>query len=393
MDAELQSLYRKDAFAKVPKEQAQGKQLIPLKWVFKHKFNEQGYLTKFKARLCVRGDLQATTQETYAATLAARTFRALMALAAAFNLEMRQYDATNAFINAQLTDEVYCQHPEGYTDHQHVLQLHRALYGLKEAPRLWYLELVKTLTKLQLKPVPGVECLFTDGKLLVFFYVDDIVTLSLPQHIKELQQLKTNLMASYELKALGEPRWFLGIRIDRDRQNQTLWLSQESYIEQLSKRFAVPTGKKHPATPLQPTAALSANQSVEKNQQQIMAYQQRVGSIGYAAMTIRPDVSKAHLKLSEHLTNPTPEHLAAAQHVLEYLYGTKDYALRYSANSLSLTGSVFDSSSDAAFADHSSRRSSQGYLFTLFGAAIDWQATLQRSITKSTTEAELLAAS
>jgi hypothetical protein len=65
---------------------------------------------------------------------------------------------------------------------------------------------VRTLTKLGFTPVLGVECLFTNGKLLVFFYVDDIVTLCLPQHIKELQNLKASLMATYELKALGELR-------------------------------------------------------------------------------------------------------------------------------------------------------------------------------------------
>jgi len=63
--------------------------VIPLKWVFKYKLDEHGYLVKFKARLVVRGDLHTTANETYAATLAARTFRALMALAAAFNLELR----------------------------------------------------------------------------------------------------------------------------------------------------------------------------------------------------------------------------------------------------------------------------------------------------------------
>jgi hypothetical protein len=71
----------------------------------------------------VRGDFQTTANETYAATLAARTFRALMALAAAFNLELRQYDATNAFINTLLDEEIYVQCPEGYTDRDHVLLL------------------------------------------------------------------------------------------------------------------------------------------------------------------------------------------------------------------------------------------------------------------------------
>ena len=393
MGLEYGDLQRRGAFTKVLKAQASNKQVIPLKWVFKYKFDEHGYLVKFKARLCVRGDLQITTQDTYAATLAARTFRALMALAAAFDLELRQYDATNAFINALLDNKVYCQCPDGYADKEHVLLLLRALYGLKEAPRLWYQELVRALTKLGFRAVLGVDCLFTNNKLLVFFYVDDIVVLCLPQYTAELQQFENSLMNTFELRALGELRWFLGIRIIRDRQNQTIWLSQESYVQQLATRFNVDTTKrKYPSTPLT-MSALNSNQSTETNQQKIMAYQQRVGSLGYAAITLRPDIAKAHSKLSEFLTNPSTEHQAAAQHVIEYLYGTKDYALTFSASSLNLTGSVLNGSSDAAFADDVSRRSSQGYLFTLFGGAIDWKATVQRSVAKSTTEAELLSIS
>ena len=55
---------------------------------------------------------------------------------------------------------------------------------------------------------------------------------------------------------------------------------------------------------------------------------------------------------------------------------------------------TFYGASDAAFADHKeTRRSSQGYLFTLFNGLVDWKATLQRSVTRSTTKAELLSLS
>lgn len=56
---------------------------VPVLWVFTYKADTNGYLTKFKARLCVRGDLQESVHDdTYAATLAAKSFRALMAIAA-----------------------------------------------------------------------------------------------------------------------------------------------------------------------------------------------------------------------------------------------------------------------------------------------------------------------
>ena len=87
---ELQDLERKETFRYVPRAKAlsSNKQILPLIWVFRYKFDTDGYLQKFKARLCVRGDLQSTDQDTYAATLAARTLRALMAIAAAFDLEV-----------------------------------------------------------------------------------------------------------------------------------------------------------------------------------------------------------------------------------------------------------------------------------------------------------------
>jgi hypothetical protein len=56
--------------------------------MFKYKFDTNEYVEKFKARLCFRDDLQMTHQDTYAVTLAARTFRALMTIAAAFDLDI-----------------------------------------------------------------------------------------------------------------------------------------------------------------------------------------------------------------------------------------------------------------------------------------------------------------
>ncbi|POS82293.1 hypothetical protein EPUL_005561, partial [Erysiphe pulchra] len=77
---------------------------IPLKWVWTYKFDENGFLRKFKARLCVRGDLQLpSVSKTYAATLAMKNFRAVMAITCAFGLKTRQYDLVNAFCNAELT--------------------------------------------------------------------------------------------------------------------------------------------------------------------------------------------------------------------------------------------------------------------------------------------------
>ena len=61
---------------------------LPVLWMFTYKFDTAGYLTKHKACLCIRGDLQPPIQaETYATTLAAQMFCTLIAITAVFDLE------------------------------------------------------------------------------------------------------------------------------------------------------------------------------------------------------------------------------------------------------------------------------------------------------------------
>jgi len=80
--------------------------LVPLMWVYTNKFDENGFLTNFKARLVARGDLYKTEEETYDATLAAQTYRAIAALIVAFDPETRYYDAIMAFIDAKFKDPI-----------------------------------------------------------------------------------------------------------------------------------------------------------------------------------------------------------------------------------------------------------------------------------------------
>src|SRR5699024_576416 len=138
--------------------------------------NEDGYLVKFKARICVRGDLQEMSfDDTRAATLAAKTFRTLMSITARFDLETHQFDAVNAFLNSKLDETVYVELPDGYKQSGVVLQLNRALYGLRRSPRLWQKEFTKTMKDLGLQPVPEDPCLFTNDNLVVMVFVDDIL--------------------------------------------------------------------------------------------------------------------------------------------------------------------------------------------------------------------------
>jgi hypothetical protein len=384
---EYGDLERRDTFRHVARASATSK-VLPLKWVFIYKFDTDGYLTKFKARICVRGDLQEPNHhDTYAATLAAKTFRSLMAVAAAFDLEIFQFDAVNAFTNSAMEETVYCECPEGFQEAGKCLLLLRALYGLRTSPLLWFKEFSTTLKGFGLERIDEEVCLYQNEWLLVFFYVDDIAALCRKDDLPKFHRFKEDLMAKYEMKFIGNLHWFLGIRVLRDREQRKLWLCQDSYIEKITKSFNLHYNKPVPI-PMSPEDYSTYTEKATP--QQIHLYQRKVGSILYAAIITRPDAAKTASKLAEFLQNPSPRHHAAVDQAISYLYGTRTLAIEFSAEVAD--ANIFACASDAAFADdQATRRSSEGYLFKLFGGAIDWHSTKQKTVTTSSTEAELLA--
>ncbi|KAI1685790.1 Pol protein [Pyrenophora tritici-repentis] len=410
MNVEFDNCWKKGCFAQTPATSSTADaEVLPLMWVYTYKFDQDGYLYKFKARLVVRGDLQAEWGDTYAATLAARVFRGLIALAAAFDLLMFQYDALNAFLNARVNRKLFCYTPEGFAkQYGELLLIRRALYGLKEAPLLWYAELQKTLKKLGLKAVPGVPCLFANNNLIVFFYVDDIVVLVHPSKTSYKEEFEKRLLQIYDLRILGELSWFLGIRVIRDRPSKSIWLIQDSFINKVASKFNLTSDKGYPDFPIKENVLPPSTE--EPNSKRTKIYQQLVGSLAYIATFTRPDVARAHSVLARHLANPGQKHLYAAIHCWRYLIGKRNLALKASGtqnekdlfvipveNADKYTDTVepiFYGASDAAYADEpDTRRSSEGYLFKLYGLSVDWKAAIQKTVTKSTTEAELLALS
>ena len=61
--------------------------------------------------------------------------------------------------------------------------------------------------------VPEAQCLFVSEKLIVFFYVDDIVILNHKDDATAAEHFRLELQKVYDFKSLGECKWFLGIRI------------------------------------------------------------------------------------------------------------------------------------------------------------------------------------
>lgn len=366
---------------------ARNKQVLDCMWVYTYKFDKHGRFQKCKARLVVRGDQQAKSihEETYASTLAGRSFRILMAMAARFDLELIQYDAINAFVNVKIDGDIFMRMPPGHRKPGTILKLQRALYGLRASPLLWQKELTGTLENLGFQKVPHEPCCMTKNGIIIFFYVDDIVLAYQKSQESEVKDLSHQLQTKYQLSGGSPLQWFLGIEIIRDRSRGLIWLSQSAYVDKIAHLVAE-SPHRWPSVPMSGPELLPNKDRASLAS--IRRYQKKIGSILYAAVVTRPDIAFAVSRLARFNTNPSEEHHAAADKVIHYLKRTRSLALQLGG------GDEFLIASDASFADNSiDRKSSQGYVMQLFGGAIGWRANKQDTVTTSTTEAELLALS
>jgi hypothetical protein len=315
-----------------------------------------------------------------------------MAIVAYFGLNAVQMDAISAFTNGIQKEEVYTYLPDGFKVPGKLLLILRALYGLRTSPLIWLNEFSSTLTDLGLVQIPESQCLFTNGRIIVFFYVDDVVIVYHPNHQAEYQQFREALLSRYEFKELGDLKWFLGIRIIRDRTLNKLWLCQDSYIEKVARTFNLTDGP-YFQTPMATEEFLPNPR--QATDQDIHGYQSRIGHTTYATTITRPDAARTSNKLAEFNLNPSETHITAANRLIRYLYDTRFLAIEYSKSGCTLQVTPdFRCSTDAAYADDiPTRKSTEGYIFKLFGGPIDWRSTKQKQVTRSSTEAELMALS
>ena len=120
--------------------------------------------------------------ESYAPVARLEAIRLFLAFAAHKDFTVYQMDVKSAFLNGELSEEVYVDQPpcfEVSLESRMVYKLQKALYGMKQAPRAWYDTLAKYLLNNGFNKGEVDKTLFTlnhDGKLLlVQIYVDDII--------------------------------------------------------------------------------------------------------------------------------------------------------------------------------------------------------------------------
>ena len=391
MNEELASLHANDTWTL--EKQPAGVKPIPVKWVFKIKRDAAGNIERYKARLVAKGFMQREGidfTEVFAPVSKHTTLRTLLALAAADDLELHQLDIKTAFLNGELEETIYMQQPEGYVEGgtDTVCHLKKSLYGLRQAPRAWHTRLKQELELMGFKASdadPGLYIAqYKEGNIYILVYVDDILVAA--KDMAAVASIKERLTSTFDVRDLGEAKYFLGMSLDRNRQEHTLKMSQQRLASELVDKYGLKEGKTK-NVPMSPDIKLIQAEVDKVLDKEVYQYSELVGSLLYLSICTRPEISQAVGVLARYMSRPSMEHWTAAKAVLRYIAGTLDQGITFRQTEAPVEGYC-----DADYAgDLDTRRSTTGFVFILSGGAISWSSKLQPTVAVSTTEAEYMA--
>ena len=375
-----------------------GKKAVSSKWVFTIKYLSNGDIERYKARLVARGFTQTYGDDytdTFAPVAKLHTVRVILSLATNLDWELWQMDVKNAFLQGELAEEVYMRPPPGLDNsitQGKVLRLRKAIYGLKQSPRAWYHKLSSTLKGRGFKRSESDHTLFTlhsaKGIIVVLIYVDDLI---ISGNDKDgIQHTKAFLKTIFDIKDLGELKYFLGIEICRSTDG--LFLSQRKYtLDLLSETGKL--GVKPAKTPLEDgykvkrkgenTAGEEKDPSNEPYDDPLQ-YRRLVGKLIYLTIT-RPDLCFAVNQVSQHMQTPTIYHWKMVERILRYLKGSPGQGIWMGRNgNAEIVGYC-----DADYAgDTRDRKSTTGYCTFIGGNLVTWKSKKQKVVSCSSAESE-----
>ncbi len=261
--------------------------------------------------------------------------------------------------------------------------------------RSWTLRFDEAIKDFGYVKNPEESCVYkkVSGSKITFLvlYVDDILLIG--NDIPSLESTKTWLGECFSMKDLGDATYVLGIRIYRDRQRRLLGLSQGTYIDKMLNRFNMQDSKRG-FLPVSHGVHLSKDMCPktqgERSRMDKIPYASTIGSIMYAMICTRPDVSYALSMTSRYQSDPGEGHWTAVKTILKYLRRTKNMFLIFGGDEELVLRGYTDTSFQT---DRDDLKSQQGYVFCLNGATVCWKSSKQETIADSTAESEYIAAS
>ena len=384
---EIDSLEKNKTWSIVPVPA--DRKVVGSRWVYQTKFNPDGTVNKRKARLVAQGFSQVPGLdfgEVFSPVARLSTVRTVIALSAASKRKMFHIDIKSAYLNAELSEDIFMKPPPDYEiPTGHVLKLHKGLYGLKQAGRNWNKLLTDVLAEFNLHVTNSDPCLFRseDNKLWVVVYVDDLLISC--EREQDYVNFKNFVSGKFDINDLGKLTWYLGIHVTYAAEG-SVSLNQSLYIDQTVSRFRMDNAIGYDS----PTCGKIL--VPPKDESEIITnvpYRELVGSLMWLSVTTRPDIAFAVSAVSRFLDRPTKEHWNAAKRILRYVKKTKNVSLTYTCSG-QLEFTAFSDSDWAG--DMSTRKSTSGFVCLLNGVPISWGSKLQKCTALSSAEAEYVAA-
>jgi histone deacetylase 1/2 len=384
MSAECDALVRNGTWELVPPDSSQN--IVGCKWIFRIKRNTDGSIDRFKARLVAKGFHQrpgVDYLDTFSPVVKPTTVRVVLSLAVSRGWTLRQLDINNAFLQGHLSETVHMQQPQGFVDQDHpsyVCKLRKAIYGLKQAPRAWYHELRTFLLHSGFKNSHTDTSLFvlnTAGKkMYILVYVDGLIITG--DHTTMIDSFVVVLAHRFSIKDLGQLSCFLGVEVVHNQHG--ILLSQRRYILDILARTHMADAKPvFTPIPTSPPLLKSGTALPDPSE-----YRTIVGSLQYLLIT-RPDLAFAVNKLSQYMHTPTTDHWSFVKRLLRYLCGTINDGLQIHRRS-PLNLHAYSNADWAGNKDDFS--STSAYVIYLGRNPISWSSKKQKTIARSSTEAE-----
>ena len=258
---------------------------------------------KYKCRLVAQGFLQVGGvhyTERYSPTPATESIRMLLAMVAAKAGELRHFDAEQAFLKADIDEEIYIEIPKEFQEFPGAVGLvNKAIYGLVQAGRCGNNKFCDDMTAIGFDQAKTDPCVFRkavegEGEMVVVVHVDDILA-----HAKDqatVDRFAAELRQKFKLKELGDAGYYmLGCHITRNRKARELNLDQHLYVESMVKRFDAKKATKIPAASGVPTLSKAdePRDPEEKEKMRKFPYREAVGALMWTATITRPDIACA----------------------------------------------------------------------------------------------------
>lgn len=139
---------------------------VSCKWIYKIKYDSQGNIDRYKARLVARGFTQRygiNFTETFSPVAKFDSIRTLLSIVAVDDLEMVQFDVRTGFLHGKIDEELYMIQPPHFKDKNHpqrVCRLKKSIYGLRQASRVWNQWFHQFIMKHNLKQTDANPCIY-----------------------------------------------------------------------------------------------------------------------------------------------------------------------------------------------------------------------------------------